>query len=1211
MRVATEHFAFLERIPIPRWRFATATLMILIVLGVSTARAQQRNNDNTKISDLAVQNFSRVAASAADVKSVLIKDTGLMVELKRWVAKDATDHGQIISDSDLTDDAIFERLGSDVQFRAVATLLVQRYGYLQPKVNPDSEAGKERELLIQERTKWLAQNQEEELAQARQKMARNQQNNNSCDTQDAQLENECANQQARPSSVGGNRQGMQPGQSPSNNIPGQPQPVNPSAAGNNLMRAQLGSNDDGFSGENSQLPFMDSYGSSLGLNNVSANPSDSLELRTGESGTGRPPSTPGGSGNIGAGNPNDGLLAAYGGGTGSASGLPLGTMVPYGGQTPGLNSLVDNQGANPPMTPGVSSTTLRQGAAPGFLRTLRPEPPEMVRKKSPYEDIPSLYDMYIQAVSRPASPRRFGAEVFENGTRDSQLIPMDLPAGPDYVVGPGDGLSVDLWGGVSQRLYRVVDREGRVSLPEVGPIEVSGKSLAELQQSLQQILRTQFRDVSADVSLARLRTIRVYEVGDVANPGAYDVSSLSTPLNALFVAGGPTQRGSMRILKHYRGTQLVQTVDVYDLLLHGVKANLARLENGDTVQVPPIGPQVTVEGMVRRPAVYELLDEKSLASVLELAGGLLPAATLRHIEVQRLVAHDKQTMLSVDIPDADNSAEVTKTLEAFEIHDGDRVRVYPIVPYNQDTIYVEGHVVRPGRFTYRADMRVTDVISSFKDLLPEPATQYAEIIRLNAPDFHPSVEGFDLADALNNPAQAPVLQPMDTIRIFSRFDFENPPTVSVLGEVRAPGTYQTSGQVRLTDAVHLAGGLTPDVETGDAQVFRYLPDGKFKIFSVSLSQALAGDPVENIMLQPRDRLLIHRNPDAVEPASVYIQGEVAKPGRYPLTTNMGVADLIRIGGGLKPSADTQTADLTRFEYSDQTKLTGQHESITLSAALAGDVHSNVPLNNGDVLTIRQLPGWNDLGATITVKGEVKHPGTYGIRPGERLSSVLERAGGFAPDAYPFGAVLQRVQVRQLESQAQTETILRVKGAQNDIELMPDTDAKQRQSKVIALQQWQETLEQLSSNPPAGRVTIRISSQIKYWKNTNSDLEVRAGDLLVIPKRPSFIMVTGEVFNPTAVSYRPGKSAKWYLGQSGGPTQLANKKAIFVIRADGSVIGKRNALLSGESLNAALQPGDTVVVPEKALGGGLQWQSVLLTAQTASSIATALFIALQY
>jgi protein involved in polysaccharide export with SLBB domain len=614
---------------------------------------------------------------------------------------------------------------------------------------------------------------------------------------------------------------------------------------------------------------------------------------------------------------------------------------------------------------------------------------------------------------------------------------------------------------------------------------------------------------------------------------------------------------------------------------------------------------------VRRPAMYELRDEKTLASVLELAGGLLPAAALRHIEVQRLVAHQKQTMLSVDIPEAENASEVTKKLEAFEIQDGDRIRIFPIVPYNQDTVYIEGHVVRPGRYSFRADMRVTDVISSYKDLLPEPATQYAEIIRLNAPDFHPSVQSFDLAEALANPAQAPALQAMDTVRIFSRFDFENPPTVSVLGDVRLPGTYQTSGQIHLADAVHLAGGLTPDAQIADAQIFRYLPDGKFKIFSVSLTEALGGDPVENIILQPRDRLLIHKNPDAIEPATVYLQGEVGKPGRYPLTTNMRVADLIRVGGGLKPSADAQSADLVQYQWGTPSKLTGQHEVIALAAALAGDANSNAALRNGDVLTIRQLPGWNDLGASIALKGELKNPGTYGIRPGERLSSVLERAGGFQPNAFPYGAVLQRQQVRELESKAKAEIITRVRDAQTSLELLPENDAKEKEAKAIALQQAQSSIEQLSASPVLGRVTIRISSQIERWKNTPADIEVRAGDVLIVPKRPSYVMVTGQVFNPTAVSFRPGKSAKWYLGQAGGPSGFANKKAIFVVRADGSVVGVKSSLWNGEMLGATLQPGDTVVVPEKAIGGGLQWQSVLLTAQAASAIASTAFIALRY
>ena len=1173
------------------------------------ATAQQQNNA-PRLSDLAAQNMSRVSASATEIKSTLLKDSGLLVELKRWVAKDATDHGQIVSDSDLTDGAIFDRLDIDVQFRAVATALVQQYGYLLPKPNPLSEEAKEHELLIQERTKWIAQHQEEELAQARQQVSARSQSTPACDPQ---LVRSCGEISAQPSPAGDSRQRLQqPGPS-IDGVPGDSRaPGMPGVPGNPLLRAQATTAGDEFVPVSSRSQLADSYGSFQTLNSDGPNSLARQPSPIDGYNPSQPPqlfsSFSPADENAGAGYANNGSLARSGNvsGFGFPGDAPLDANR-FNNRENGQTSM-DRSGASP--VPFATGRTAITPFSPS---------PDLIRKPGPYEYIPSLYDMYVQAVPRPDLPRRFGSDVFENNSQNSQLIPMDLPAGPEYVVGPGDGLSVDLWGSVSQRLSRTVDREGRVSLPEVGPIAVSGKSLAEVQQSVQQVLRTQFHDVSADVSLARLRTIRVYEVGDVTHPGAYDISSLSTPLNALFAAGGPTSRGSMRTLKHFRGTQLIQTVDMYDLLLHGVKTSLQHLENGDTVQIPPLGPQVTVEGMVRRPAIYELRDEKSLANVIELAGGLLPAATLSHIEVQRTVAHEKQTMIGVNIADSDTDSDATKKLESFEIHDGDRIRIYPIAPYNQDSIYVEGHVVRPGRYTFRPEMRLTDVIASYKDLLPEPANQYAEIIRLNAPDFHPSVEGFDLADALANPAHAPVLHAMDTIRIFSRFDFENPPAVSVLGDVRAPGTYKTSGQVRLIDAVHLAGGLAADAQTMDAQVFRYLPDGKSKIFSIDLGQALAGNEAENILLQPRDRLLVHISPDAFDPNTIYVRGEVEKPGRYPLTTNMRVADLIRTGGGLKPGADTQTADLTQYRWTGQgsgngpaqTTLTGEHETIALSAALANDPKSNVALGNGDVLTIRQIPGWNDLGASISLKGEVQHPGTYGIRPGERLSSVIERAGGFSPEAYAYGAVLQRPQVRDIESKAQAEILTRLRDSQTSLELLPETDSKQKEAKAMAVQQAQASIEQLNASPVLGRVTIRISSQIDRWKNTPADVEIRGGDTLVIPKKPSYVMVTGQVFNPTAVSFHPGKSANWYLGQSGGPTQLGNKKGIFVIRADGTVIGSGRGMWSGESLSASLQPGDTVVVPERAIAGGLQWQNVLLTAQTASSIASAVFIAVHY
>src|SRR6185312_13609154 len=231
--------------------------------------------------------------------------------------------------------------------------------------------------------------------------------------------------------------------------------------------------------------------------------------------------------------------------------------------------------------------------------------------------------------------------------------------------------------------------------------------------------------------------------------------------------------------------------------------------------------------------------------------------------------------------------------------------------------------------------------------------------------------------------------------------------------------------------------------------------------------------------------------------------------------------------------------------------------------------------------------------------------------GERLSSVLARAGGFQPDAYPFGAILQRAQVRDLQMKEQETLIVRTRSIESSIELMPENDPKQKQAKETAMLQFQTTLQELNANPPVGRVSIRISSEINRWKNTSADMDVRAGDTLFIPKRPNYVMVTGQVFNPTAIAYRPGKSAKWYLSQGGGPTMLGDKKGVFVIRADGSILSTRRSLLVGESFSAVLETGDTVVVPERAIGGPVEWQNIFGAAQVASSVATSIFFALHY
>ncbi|MGB8986942.1 MAG: SLBB domain-containing protein, partial [Candidatus Sulfotelmatobacter sp.] len=845
--------------------------------------------------------------------------------------------------------------------------------------------------------------------------------------------------------------------------------------------------------------------------------------------------------------------------------------------------------------------------------------PTIRHRANPYAGVPSLYDLYAQVSRRTPVLARFGEDIFRNGTGNFDELPMDLPVGPDYVLGPGDGLSIELWGGVSQHLQRVVDREGRVALPEAGAVQVTGRSLGDVQQLVQSVLRGEFRDVHADVSLARLRTVRVYVVGDVLRPGAYDVSSLSTPLNALYQAGGPTSRGSLRVLRLYRGPQLVGEIDLYDLLLHGVRSRMQHLQAGDTIMVPPVGAELTVEGMVRRPAIYELNHETDLAEALQLAGGVLNTGTLRHIEVERVVAHESRSMLRLDLPENNNQEAVTGALEAFKIQDGDKIRISPILPYSEQTVYLDGHVFHPGKRAYREGMRITDLIHSYADLLPEPAARHAEIIRLTPPDYAPEIIAFNLADAMGgdreektgeNNVQNVTLKAFDTVRIFGRYDFEDPPTVMVTGEVRHPGQLVTNGQTRLRDAVYQAGGLTRDAQLSDAQVFRRSADGKLRVLSVNLERALAGDAEDNVSLLPKDRIFIHRNLAKVDPPAVKIEGEVARPGKYPLGDDMSAAQLVRLSGGLMRGAFTETADLTRYTVENGGQIVGEHVAIPLARALAGVADSDVRLHDGDVLTIRQLAGWTDVGAVITVRGEVLHPGDYGIEEGERLSSVLKRAGGLRADAYPYGAILERKQVRELQEKNRGDLIRQVQAQQSALQLIPDAgDADEKLAKTAVIDQWHATLEELKSTPPEGRLVIHISKNVGRWANTPADVEVRAGDTLLIPKTPTYIVVNGQVYNPTAITYRPGKSAGWYLRQAGGPTNMANKKAIFVVRGDGSVVGGKESgeWFTGDVLSAELRPGDMVFVPEKALGGTPRWKSTMDAAQMMSSIAIAISV----
>jgi protein involved in polysaccharide export with SLBB domain len=1123
-----------------------------------------------------------VFLSADRIIGLLQQEPGLLLQVKKTLVRKAYEQGRLLDPQDLTDESLFRLIREDYAVRVVVTREIEDRNYIRAKPT--------REELERERQQQRVQVGVADAAAAQAA---------------AQIQAELLKGAKNQEEVYWSRhdddfqRGMQQDSAPSPTSP--PSTENPQAPGpqvappdyrRDLLRAgaqsSMGDPFDGMSGDFTAMPRVSPEQLPALL---SASTTDGF---TGGAGNGM-----GQLASMGGMNETAGLSRMGGGGTSNFA-FPVDPTL---GASADLMQGQEGSGFQRP--PGLDNRMRPQPTA--SPRAARPLNPVLNHRPNPYADVPSLYDLYSQYSARTPMLERFGQDIFRNGTGNFDMLPMDLPVGPEYVLGPGDGLSIDIWGSISRRLQRVVDRSGRVSLPEVGLIEVSGRNLGDVQHLLQSALRTEFREVQADVSLSRLRTVRVYVVGDVERAGAYDVSSLSTPLNALFLAGGPTSRGSLRVIRHYRGKQLVQAIDLYDLLLHGIRSGVEGLQPGDTIMVPTPGPQVKIEGMVRRPAIYELGGEKNLAEVLELAGGVMQSGTLRHVDVERVEAHVSRTMLRLDIPESDNQESINKALEAFTVQDGDKIKISPILPYADKTVYLDGHVFHPGKFAYKEGMKVADIIQSYHDLLPEPYKRHAEIIRLNPPDYTPVIMAFNLDDALTGKDQNLVLKPFDTIRVFGRLDFEDAPVITVSGEVRDPGDHITNGAAYLRDAIYLAGGTTPDAELSDIQVFRKTEDGKLKVISVNLSKAMAGDATDNVLLEPKDRVFVHRNLAKFDPPSVKIEGEVARPGKYPLGDGMTAADLVRVAGSFKRGAYTEAADLTRYELENGTNVSGEHLTVPIASAMAGAPDSDVRLHDGDVLTIRQVAGWNGIGATITVKGEVRHPGTYGIKEGERLSSIIARAGGFGGNAYPYGAIFERVQVRELEEKNRAQLIREVQDEGATLKATPSADGDDKLVKDASLLQWKTTLEKLQNTPPAGRLVVHISSETKRWANTPYDIQVRAGDVIHIPPRPSVVVVDGSVYNPTAVTFKPGRSAGWYLRQAGGPTNMANKKAIFVIRADGSVAGGEGSLLSGGVESTQLQAGDMVVVPEKAFSGTSKWKNAFQVSQILQGVAIAVSV----
>jgi len=785
---------------------------------------------------------------------------------------------------------------------------------------------------------------------------------------------------------------------------------------------------------------------------------------------------------------------------------------------------------------------------------------------------PKLVDEdMILVPSSPVNLRQYGYDVFREAIATFSPV-TDVPVSADYIVGPGDEFTVTLWGLVEGIYKLVVDRNGEVVLPKAGVVPVAGLRYSELKSAIQRQLAKYYKDFNLSISMGRLRSIRVYVVGEVTKPGSYSLSSLSTAYTALFTAGGPTKRGTLRDIQLIRSGKVIARMDLYDFLLKGDKSQDPKLMHEDTILVPLIGQLVGLSGDMMRPAIYEIKESDTLKDAIELAGGIRPMGFLQRVQVERIVAHEKKIVVDLDLSEENKPGRLKIPIENMDI-----IQIFPIADRTQDVVYLKGNVARPGSYQFKKGMRVTDIVKSYQDLLPETYAAYAEVIRYTLPDYHRAVKPFHLGKALaGDPKENLELESLDEIKIYPEAHFEDLQQVSIQGVVRNPGSYHLYKDMTVSELIHQSGDVTDAAFLERGEIRRKVdpsdPIYSRRIIYFNLGKVLSGNLEENMTLEPQDQVVIYSREDVRPGPTVSIDGQVRSAGVVPLLKDMRVRDLV-FQGGLKNISSLKEAELTRYTitHASPEKVETQQIPIDIEKALAGDPTQDLVLKEHDHLMVKAIPGL-ELNRRVALSGEVRFPGSYLIKQGDRLSDLLERAGGFTNRAFLKGAIFTRDSVRRLEQEqlskfvkVQEQKLLETAAATAASGLSKD-DAQMAQ---MELNSRLDALKLLSTQVVLGRVVVHIS-QLDQLKGSQDDILLEDGDTLHIPQPPSAVAVLGKVRSSTAMLYESGANLNHYIEKAGGYTNDAAKTETYILKADGSTMIPSDT--------TQLEAGDAVIVP---------------------------------
>jgi protein involved in polysaccharide export with SLBB domain len=725
--------------------------------------------------------------------------------------------------------------------------------------------------------------------------------------------------------------------------------------------------------------------------------------------------------------------------------------------------------------------------------------------------IPTLQNLQVRVTLLPLKRtgeqalKPFGYDIFQQeASTFSTLNPLsNVPVPSNYQVGPGDTLDVQLYGNQNESYQLTVGRNGQITFPQLGPISVGGQLFSTVQSQIESRVAHQMIGVHASVTMSQTRSIQVFVMGDAFRPGVYTLSGIATMTSALYAAGGVSKTGSLRRVQLIRNGQVMDTLDLYNLLIHGSTRHDDSLLQGDVVFVPPVGHTVAIDGEVQRPAIYEVKNETTPAQIIALAGGLKPNADLADATVTRILPNGERVVDPLNIGPGGI---------AEGVRNGDYIHIPRLKPTLDQAVELQGNVYTPGVYAYQPGMRLTDVLRSVSELKPNSDLHYVLIRRELPPDLHVEVVSANLAEALAHPDSA--------------------------------------ANIRL------------------------MPRDQITVFNLTSSREHIIEPILHALAAESTA----EHPEQ----SVSVDGQVNVPGQYPLEPGMHVAGLIRAGGGLANDAYTGNAEIARYSVDARGVRRTHIYRINLAAALAGNPHDNLMLKPFDVLTVEKASQWGRQD-TITLSGQVRFPGTYTIRPGETLKSVIERAGGLTPWAFPQGAVFTRTELQQREQHEMNRLAQRMRIELGVLALRASVTATGGAAGAAAntMIVAKSLLQELKTEHAVGRLVINLRKIIKGPVYSPDNVVLRNGDALYVPKFEQEVTVIGEVQDPTSHLFNPNLSRSAYIRLSGGLTSEADRKHIYVVRADGSVVTGGHSSFWFSHSGTQIRPGDTIVVPINA------------------------------